>query len=146
MKNILTIVLLCCAILAGAYDYKVNRDIKIKTYDVKIEKIEVKNGETVVYGKVKQKRNFSYNISFEDCYLTLDNYDYKTAGTLRSWNDEKKGLKNPKPVSDQRFEKFTLSFPGTACADARTITIKVGNIQDRQKTEIIFRDVILRKE
>lgn len=146
MRNILIVVFLFCAIFADAQSFKVNRDTRLKSYEVKIEKIEVGNGETVVYGKVKQKRNFSYNISFDDCYILLDNTEDKVEGVLRSWNDEKRGLKNPKPVSDQNFEKFSIVFPGIACADAGIITIKVGNIQDRQKTEIIFHDVTLTRK
>lgn len=142
---IVSIMVIFTSLFAFSQNVKINYKGEIRPYKFKIEKAEVKNGETTVIIKVKQQERFSYNISFEDCWLSVGNSSNEIKGSLTSWNDNKKPNNYPKPVSDQDDEKFTLTFPGSDILSANEIDIKIGNIQDRSKTELIFRDIKLKK-
>lgn len=143
---ILSTLMMLSSMLAFSQNIKINYKGEIKPYTFKIEKAEVKNDDTVFTIKVKQQERFSYNISFQDCWLSFGNSSDEIKGSLKSWNDNKKIGSFPKPISDQKDEIFTLSFPGTDILYADEFNIKIGNIQDRLKTELIFNNIKLKKK
>lgn len=146
MKYLLSILIFCsCIFYINAEKFRVNYKESIKPFNFRIEKVEVKNGETYVYCKVQEFKNFSYNLSFEDCYLIIENVSDIIPGKLTAWSDDKKVTQYVKSVSDENDEKFVLTFPGTDISNVKTFGIKIGNIMDKKKTDIIFKDIKIRK-
>ena len=148
MKAYLTLFFIAISIIFGsAKGIKVNFKGIVRPYTVKIEKIESVDNETLVFVKIKQQKNYSYSISFEDCYIApSDGSGTPIKGHLKIWNGDKKNIRDTKTVSDSDEEKFILSFPGINLSEIQNLNIKIGNILDRKKTEIIFTDIPLTKK
>ncbi|MCM1356796.1 MAG: hypothetical protein NC212_10380 [Staphylococcus sp.] len=132
-------------ITVNAQRIKVNFNGEIHPYNFKIEKIEVKNGKTMVYATVKQKKNFSYNLLFDDCQLIPNSTNTPVHGTLCEWNESNKALDFAKSVNDEKQDKFILIFSGTDIIGASGFNIKMGTIQNRKKTPVIFENIAIKK-
>ncbi len=145
MRTFFTIIMLCIMLAVQAKPMKVNYKFDQKPFSFKIEKVDVVDGKTVVYIQVKQFSRFSYNISFEDCVLYTAKDPEGVKGELTGWNEDKKIPSAVKPISDEEFEKFQLTFPSASLAKGATFKIKIGNIQDREQTEIVAENVSIRK-
>ncbi len=145
MKYILSLILALVVITANGQKVKINYKGDIHPYKFKIEKAEVKDGNTIFYFKVQQKERFSYNILFDECLLSTNNSSSEIKGTLSTWNDDKRVNDFPKPISDQKEEVFTISFPGTDIIGASQFDIRIGTIQNKNKTPIIFEGIKIKK-
>lgn len=145
MKYILSIILALVVITASGQKVKIKYKTELHPYKFKIEKAEVKDGNTIFYFKVQQKERFSYNISFDECILSTNNSSSEIRGALNTWNEDKRVNDFPKPISDQKEEAFTISFPGKDILGASQFTIKLGTIQNKNKTPIIFDNVKIKK-
>ena len=145
MKYILSIILALVVVTASGQKVKIKYKTELHPYKFQIEKAEVKNGHTIFHIKVKQKERFSYNILFDECLLSLNNLSTEIKGNLSTWNDDKRVNGFPKPISDQKEESFTISFPGSDILGATQFTIRLGTIQNKNKTPIIFDSVRIKK-
>lgn len=148
MRHLFFILLsLSLAATLNAKGIKIDCKTVIKPYTIKIEKTETIGDQQYVYGKIKQQERFSYSISFEDCYVTSDNNSTSvTQGELIKWNDDKKVGNKIKTISDEEDEEFILAFPAGTIPDSGKFNLKLGNIQDRQKTDIVIYDLELKKK
>lgn len=145
MKYFLTFIALFLAFCLNAQNVRPNHRIEVKPFTVKIDKIEAKNGVTTIQGKVKQQKRFSYGISFADCAIITDSAPDGIKGELVKWND-KKSKKSDKNVSDEDFDKFVLTFPGNEVFSNATIDLRLGCILDRDRTEILVKDIRIKKK
>lgn len=145
MRYLLTIILLCLVFTTNAQRLKINHKNQIQTIQIKIEKIEVKEGNTIVYITAKQNKNFSYNILFDNCQLTPNSTGVAENGELSSWNGSGKALEFSKPIRDDQEEKFTLTFPGSNILDSSSFNIQLGTLQNRKKTPIIIENIPIKK-
>lgn len=146
MRKALTLLFLCSFILLQAQNLKLNYKAEIRPFSFKIEKVKIIDDQAVFFIKVKQHKNFSYSISFEDCYISTASNPEKIKGKLSTWNDDKKIYRNEKTISDEDDEKFTLTFPVPNIINEPKFDIKIGNILDRDKREIIFKDIKTKKK
>lgn len=147
MKTVYTIILLLtCVFMTQAKSVKINHKAEITPFNIKIERAEVKEGNTLVYCKIKQRQNFSYNISLDDCWIKTSAIPEKTKGELAVWNEVKKPEHVKKAVRDNEFESFVLSFPGTdIIAPGTLITLKIGDILSRNQKEIVIENLKIKK-
>ncbi len=145
MKYIISIILALIVITANGQKVKIKRKIEMHPYKFNIEKAEVKDGNTIIYFKVQQKERFSYNILFDECIMNTDNLSSEIRGSLNTWNDDNRVNELPKSISDQKEESFTVRFPGKEILDASQLTIKLGTIQNKNKTPIIFENIKIKK-
>ncbi len=146
MRYLLSFIFLCIIVCANAQYLKVNYKGEIRPYTIKIDKIEVKENQTIVFVEVKQQKNFSYNILLDNCTLIPNSTSQQVEGKLRTWNDSKKALEFSKPVRDDCAEKFTIMFPGTDILTSDYFDITIGTIQNRQKTPITIQNVAIKKK
>lgn len=145
MRFLFLITFALCCLCIQAKDLKINRKAHIKSISINIEKVEKTDYGTIVHVKVKQQENFSYGISFSDVYISKSNQTNPTRGTLNSWNGNSKIEYDTKNVSDQNFDKFTLTFPGFFISEGDVFDIKLGNLLDRNKTDLILKDIQIKK-
>ena len=125
-----------------AKSHKINHKSNVSSISFKIEKAEYKDEHTTIIVKVKQKQNFSYNISLTDIYILPSNHYVDTIrGKLINWNNHKNPNPSNIPVSDENEELLILSFPGDVITDNPAFDLKIGNIMDRKKTELLFKDI-----
>lgn len=129
------------AMTVNGQKVKIDYKGEVFPYEFKIEKAEVKDGETVFFIKVKQKENFSYSILFDECLMTTDKTSGEIKGSLKTWNEEERVNDFPKPVNDIDYVQFTLSFPGDDIIRAEQFTLRIGTIQNRKKTPIILEGI-----
>lgn len=141
--TLLIIIFWCFGLQAKSL--KINYKTQVSPISIVIEKAEFRDNQTNISVKVKQKRNFSYNISLSDIYIVTSNNTDPIKGKLSSWNDVKNPTPDNKPVRDDSEEKFILSFPGDIFKDVASFDIKIGTILDREKRELIFHDILLSK-
>lgn len=141
MRTIFSIIMLCCMLTVQAKPMKVKQSCDVETFSFKIEKVDVTEWETVVYIKVKQKENFSYNISFKDCILYTEQKPEGVKGELTAWNGDKKITSAVKPISDLSYEKLELTFPPVSLKKGDSFKILIGKVQDRKKTDIVIENV-----
>lgn len=145
MRTIFLSLFICVACLLSAKSFKINQKTDVKPFSIKIEKMEVLPNETVFHIKVKQQNNFSYSIDFEDCYVKTSADSEPIKGELKTWNDDKKIYRTVKTISNEDDEKLTLSFPTIDIPHTQPFTLKIGDIQNRDKTEIIIKDLKTKK-
>lgn len=145
MRIFSLLTLLCICFVLQAKSIKINYKNQVRPFTIKIEKIDITDSGAVVYAAVKQQQNFSYGISFSDYYIKTPLNSEPVKGTLQTWNNEKKVWSESKPMSDNKEEKFTLFFPIQNLSDAESFDIKIGNIEDRKKTELFFKDIPIKK-
>lgn len=146
MKQILSIFLAMTAIMLQAKDIKIDYTGVVMPFVFKIEKMNVVDTETVITIKVKQRSNFSYSISFADCYVTIPSTNETVKGDLTSWNDDNKIYRKEQTISDQEDERFTLTFPTTILPECGPFDIKIGNILNKDKTPILFNGISAKKK
>lgn len=140
MKYILSILLAFAVMTVYGQKVKINYKTELHPYKFTIEKAEVKGGNTTFYIKVKQKERFSYSILFDECLLTTNNSsDIK--GSLATWNEDKRVNDFPKVINDQDEDKFTLTFPGQDILKAKQFTLRIGTIQNKNKTPIVLENI-----
>lgn len=146
MRYLLTLLVICSALLMQAKDYKIDRKERVQPYELKIEKFQVKGPNALLYVKIKQQKRFSYNVSFDNCYITLPGQADSIKGTLTKWNDEKKIYRNEKPVSDEGWEEAVISFPVSGIFEAPSFDLMLGNILDRKRTELRFKSLVIKNK
>ena len=146
MRYLLSLILICCTILLQAQSIKLKYEAKVKSCTFKVEKIKVENNQTLVFLKIKQRQNFSYSISFAECSISTPSAPDGVKGVLKGWNDEEKIWRDTKTISDQDWEECTLAFPSTDILNSQQIDLMVGRILDRDKTEILFKGISLKKK
>lgn len=146
MKYLLSLMFVCCATLLQAQSFKPKYEANVKSCTFKVEKIKVEDNQTLVFLKIMQRKNFSYSISFEECTIFTLSAPDGVKGVLKGWNDENKIWRDTKTISDKDWEECTLAFPSTDILNSQQIDLKVGRILDRDKTEIIFKGISLKKK
>lgn len=138
----ISILSLCMPFLLSAQTVKLKQNETFVSLEIKLDRlVQTANGVNL-YGKVKQKQNFSYNISFQGCAILPENIE-KIPGNLQEWNDNKKTPQEIQSVSDQKDDKFIISFPNLKIIDISNFDLIIGNVLDRPKTPIIFKDIKL---
>ena len=147
MKYLLTLLLICGTMLCvNAKNYKINRNEQIRPFELKIEKIHIHGNDALIFVKIKQIQRYSYNVSFADIYLVTPGNPDGVKGKLESWNDDTKIYRDEKTVSDEEWEEFTLAFPAAGILEAPSFTLKIGNVLDRNKTELIVPDIVIKNK
>ena len=148
MKKYLVLMCLCLGLglsLCAKETYKVNVKKEIKPYTIKIDKFQLDGDIAYLYGTVKQYERFSYSISFEDCAVSSNN-GQSIRGKLYEWNGNKNIENTTKTISDVNAEKFILEFPKEAFSEGSgPYVLKLGNKLDREKTELILKDLQIKK-
>lgn len=145
MKYLITFILSFCVLFANAQKYKIKAETSVHPFEIKIEKLELKDGKALIHGKIKQKKNFSYNISFENCSMTIDDSSEIINGELKSWNGETRRLNLPKVVDCDDYDKFVLSFGISEIPPSKSFTLVPAYILNKDKTDIIFKNLKLKK-
>ena len=146
MKYILLLLFICSTLFLSAKGFKINIKTEIKPYTIKIEKVEDLNGKTLVYGKIKQRERFSYSVEFGDCAIITSPNVNGTQGNLVEWNDDKKIPFTLKPISDQKEESFVLAFPEGSIPQVGTFNLKIGTVQNKNRTELVISNLTLKKK
>lgn len=145
MKVVFTVILAFCALFAYAQKINLNYKAEQMPYKFTITKFEVKNGWTRLYGKVTQKGRFSYSIDFDGATLVTENNE-TVKGTLKKWNNESKFSQGPKVIHNDEPDYFEIVFPGTSILNCSKFDLNLGTIQNREKTEIIFKDIPIKRK
>lgn len=146
MRYIATLLLMCCMLSASALRLKINCKDEIRPIKYKIERAEIKDGETTISIKLLQRKNFSYNVAFDDCYIIVGHSGEPVQGKLTSWKEDRKPPIHPQYISDEDEVELKLTFPGTELSTASDFTLKIGTIQDRNKTELLVTDIKIKKK
>lgn len=146
MKRLLLLLFIGFSLTLMAKGVKLNYKGTVMPFDVKIEKILLveSKGETGIFCKIKQKKNFSYQVNFEGCnIITPDGETYY--GELYRW-DGKNTKEQLQHVSDEYYEELLLVFPTAKLVDFDEFDITVGFIKNQQKTPLTFKNVKIIKK
>lgn len=145
IKYLFTLLLfLTLSLSINAQSLKVNLSQTVVSLEVKLNKFTQEKDGVKLEGAVKQKKNFSYSLSMENCEIISAN-EKIYPGQLIVWNDNKKNPSLIQSISDEKAEKFSIYFPGLQLKDCANIELKFGTILDRAKTPIIFKITQLKK-
>lgn len=145
MKQLLIFLFLFLSLTLSAKELKLDEKCQVLSIEVKLEKIEDLGENVIISGKIKQRKNFSYSVSFKDC--KIETSEGKTIpGKLIKWNDNEKIKSYDKTVSDDDSEKFVISFPSFNLGIIPDCTLTIGNVLDRKNTPIIFQNIKLKKK
>lgn len=136
--------MLMCVLIAGAEKIKINYKADQMPYTFKFKKFEVKDGVSKLYGEVTQKGRFSYSISFSDITLTPAGME-PVEGKLVVWNDETRFSPGPRVIHNDESDSFVIEFPTTSIGKAQKFDLRLGTIENKEKTEIYFKDIPNRK-
>lgn len=146
IKHILLLLLVCNSLVVYGKSFNINFKMEIKPYTIKIEKVENVDGKTLVYGKIKQQKRFSYSVEFGDCAVITNANTDGIHGDLIKWNNDKKIPFTIKPISDMMEESFVLSFPEGTIPQTGNFNLKIGTAQNRDKTELVIPNLTLQKK
>lgn len=144
MKKIITLLFVCCCLILQAKPIKTNKTVEVKSMTVKIENAKIFDNAFFIYGTIKQQNKFSYSVSFEDCRLITEDNPKGTPGKLIKWNDQKVTT-DIKQISDKKADKFIIAFPIESIPENGSFDIKLGVIQDKNKTDIIVPNLYKKK-
>ncbi|MDE6445030.1 MAG: hypothetical protein K2K64_11535, partial [Muribaculaceae bacterium] len=67
-------------------------------------------------------------------------------GHIQKWNETKNTSVVNQPISDEKPEKFVIGFPNLNVGDIAEFELRFGNVLDRVKTPIVFKDISLKKK
>ena len=147
MKHLSLLFLCLCIALSGfAKGIKINNKSEIKPYIIKIEKVENVGDQTLVTGKIRQLKRFSYSVDFGDCKIITPSNPDGVVGSLCKWNDDKKIPFQIKPISDLKNESFTIAFPYGSIPEEGDFDLQIGTSQNRDKTKLIIPNLTLQKK
>ena len=147
MKKLFFIIVCLCVTISGfSLGIKINSKTEIKPYFIKIEKVANLGDYNLVYGKIKQLKRFSYSVNFGDCKIITNSNPNGVKGSLYKWNDDKKIPFEIKPISDQKEESFILAFPYGSIPEEGSFDLVIGTAQNKDKTELIIKDLELKKK
>lgn len=144
MRKLILFLTITISLFLSAKDYNIKYKSFFKPFNIKIEKIEIQPSAVIVFGKIKQMNRFSYSIDFENCYI-LNNGE-KIYGQLIEWNNNPVQNKTMYPISDEREESFILSFPGECIPQEGTFDLKLGTIQNKDKSDLILTGLTIEKK
>lgn len=140
----LSLALLCVWLMMFAKgDIKFKVKEIINPYTIKIEKIGNDGKNILLYGSIKQKSPFSYSVDFSDCALIYDDGTESISGTLFKWNEDLKIPFLTKPISDKKEDNFIIAFPPDSFENDRYFSLKLGTVQNKNRTELIIKNLIL---
>ncbi|MDE6483907.1 MAG: hypothetical protein K2L14_00735 [Duncaniella sp.] len=145
MRIIISLLLIFCSYAMQAKNLKVNRKEEIKSIKLNIENVEPTQSGSIVYVSLIQKKNFSYNISFSDIYLSIPNESIKIKGKVFEWDNDRKAVSDTKSISDKEKSSMSIWFPDITLSKDDTFDIKIGDLLDRNRTELIVTDVKAKK-
>ena len=147
MKNLSLLFLCLCISLSGsAKGIKINSKSEIKPYIIKIEKVENVGDKTLLFGKIRQFKRFSYSVDFGECKIITSSNPSGIDGSLTKWNDDKKIPFQVKPISDMKDESFIISFPYGSFPEEGDFDLQIGTAQNKDKTKLIIPKLSLQKK
>lgn len=146
MKQILIFACILCGLVCSAKGIKIKYKTEIRPYSVIIERVEDIDDHTYILGKIKQQEGFSYNVSFEECFVILPDSSEKTEGILYEWNENKNVGALVKNISDNSEEKFILEFPKGVLPENGGFSLYLGTILNKNKTPLLLEGITKRKK
>lgn len=144
MKHILLLLFLSVSFALTARVFKVNYKGTVMPFEVKIERITVRGNSTIVEGKIKQKSNFSYQMTFEGCNIVMCDGDTIT-GELRNL-DGNSVDEFTHTIGDGADEAFVIVFPVIDFDKCEDFSITLGYIKNQKQTPLTFENVRINKK
>ena len=142
---LISILFLCLPCLLSAQTFKLHQTNTIVSYVIKLDRMVQTPFGVKLYGNIKQKKNFSYNFSLDECAIILPNGEI-IPGRVQKWNDKKDPSIVNQPISDSYSEHFIIVFPDLNIVDISELDLRLGTVLDRDKTPIILKDIRLKKK
>lgn len=132
--------------MLSAKEVKINSKAEIKSFKITIEKAELVYKQVLIYGIIKQKPRFSYSVAFDSCGIRNPYTPDTIPGKLVLWNGNRKISSTIKLISNDDSDSFILAFPEGVLPETGLFDLRIGTIQDRDKTQLIIPDLSLQKK